>query len=29
MLVMWTAFPVNAIYGYYNWIKIEKEQNGK
>ena len=29
MLVMWTAFLVNAIYGYYNWIKIEKEQNGK
>jgi nicotinamide mononucleotide transporter len=29
MLVMWSAFLVNAIYGYYNWIKIEKAQNGK
>ncbi len=29
MLVMWTAFLVNAIYGYYNWIKMEREQNGK
>jgi len=26
MLVMWTAFLVNAIYGYYNWTKLE-EQN--
>ena len=24
MLVMWTAFLVNAIYGYYNWIKMER-----
>lgn len=29
MLVMWTAFLVNAVYGYYNWIKMEKKQNGK
>jgi len=28
MLVMWTAFLVNAIYGYYNWRKMEKEQYG-
>jgi len=25
MIVMWTAFLVNAIYGYYNWKKLEKE----
>lgn len=24
MLVMWTAFLVNALYGYYNWRKLEK-----
>jgi len=29
MLVMWSAFLVNAIYGYYNWRKMEKTQNGK
>jgi nicotinamide mononucleotide transporter len=29
MLVMWTAFLANALYGYYNWLKLEKEQNGK
>lgn len=29
MLVMWSAFLVNAVYGYYNWIKLEKEQHGK
>jgi len=31
MLVMWTAFLVNAIYGYYNWIRMERRQrkNGK
>jgi nicotinamide mononucleotide transporter len=29
MLVMWTAFLVNAFYGYYNWRKLEKLQNGK
>jgi nicotinamide mononucleotide transporter len=28
MLVMWTAYLVNAIYGYYNWRKLEKIQNG-
>ncbi len=25
VLVMWVAFLVNAIYGLYNWIKIEKQ----
>lgn len=29
MLVMWTAFLANALYGYYNWLKLEREQNGK
>jgi nicotinamide mononucleotide transporter len=29
MLVMWSAFLVNAMYGYYNWRKLEKLQNGK
>ncbi|MEI7718358.1 MAG: nicotinamide riboside transporter PnuC [archaeon] len=29
MLVMWSAFLVNAVYGYYNWIKMERNQNGK
>jgi len=29
MLVMWSAFLVNAVYGYYNWRKMEREQNGK
>ncbi len=28
MLVMWSAFLVNAVYGYYNWRKLEKQQNG-
>jgi nicotinamide mononucleotide transporter len=27
MLVMWSAYLVNAIYGYYHWRKLEK--NGK
>jgi nicotinamide mononucleotide transporter len=27
MLVMWSAFLINALYGYYNWKKLE-EQNG-
>ena len=27
MLVMWTAFLVNSIYGYVNWIKMSKEQD--
>ena len=26
MLVMWSAFLVNAIYGYYNWQRLEKKQ---
>ena len=29
MLVMWSAFLVNALYGYYNWRKLEKQQNGR
>ncbi|MBR9703833.1 nicotinamide mononucleotide transporter [Candidatus Pacearchaeota archaeon] len=29
MLVMWSAYLVNAIYGYFNWRKIERLQNGK
>lgn len=28
MLVMWTAFLVNACYGYYNWRKLEKLEGG-
>ncbi|HLC78075.1 MAG TPA: nicotinamide riboside transporter PnuC [Candidatus Nanoarchaeia archaeon] len=28
MLVMWSAFLVNAVYGYYNWRKMEKAQKG-
>ncbi|MBU2590335.1 MAG: nicotinamide riboside transporter PnuC [Nanoarchaeota archaeon] len=27
MLVMWSAFLVNAVYGLYNWKKIERKQN--
>ena len=27
MLVMWSAYLVNAIYGYYNWKKLEAKQN--
>lgn len=26
MVVMWTAYLVNAIYGYYNWKQLEKNQ---
>lgn len=26
MLVMWSAFLVNSLYGYYNWIKMSKAQ---
>lgn len=26
MVVMWTAFLVNSIYGYYNWTKMGKAQ---
>jgi len=29
MLVMWTAFLVNSIYGYVNWIKLSKAQGGR
>lgn len=29
VLVMWSAFLVNAFYGYYNWMKMERQQNGK
>lgn len=25
MLIMWTAFLFNAIYGYYNWNKLSKQ----
>lgn len=28
MVVMWTAFLLNSIYGYINWIKISKRQEG-
>ncbi len=27
LLIMWTAFLVNALYGFYNWIKMYKTQN--
>lgn len=27
MVVMFSAFLLNSIYGYYNWIKLEKKQN--
>lgn len=27
MIVMWSAYLVNALYGYYNWRKLEKTQN--
>lgn len=26
MLVMWSAFLINSVYGYINWIKISKKQ---
>lgn len=29
MVVMWSAFLVNSIYGYVNWIKLSKTQNGE
>lgn len=29
VLVMWTAFLVNAIYGLYNWVKLEKQSKFK
>jgi nicotinamide mononucleotide transporter len=25
VLIMWLAFLVNAVYGYYNWKRMEKE----
>lgn len=28
ILVMWSAFLVNAVYGYYNWRKLERKQDG-
>lgn len=27
MVVMWTAFLVNAVYGYWNWNKMVREQD--
>jgi len=29
ILVMWSAFLVNAVYGYYNWKKLEGKHSGK
>ncbi|GAF11087.1 ribosyl nicotinamide transporter, PnuC-like [Bacillus sp. JCM 19046] len=29
MLVMWTAFLFNSIYGYLNWLKLAKKQGEK
>jgi nicotinamide mononucleotide transporter len=29
MLVMWSAFLINSIYGYYNWSKVYKQQKGE
>jgi nicotinamide mononucleotide transporter len=26
MLVMWSAFLVNSVYGYVNWVKMSKQQ---
>jgi nicotinamide mononucleotide transporter len=26
ILVMWSAFLVNSVYGYYNWVKMGKKQ---
>ena len=26
MLIMWSAFLINAAYGYYNWSKMAKQQ---
>lgn len=26
VLIMWTAFLINAIYGFYNWIKMYNDQ---
>lgn len=29
MLVMWSAFLVNSVYGYVNWVKMGKQQEVK
>lgn len=29
MLVMWSAFLINSIYGYINWSKLYKHQKGE
>lgn len=29
VLVMWVAFLVNAVYGLYNWKKMEGDQHGR
>lgn len=29
MLVMWSAFLINSVYGYYNWSKVYKKQKGE
>jgi nicotinamide mononucleotide transporter len=29
MLVMWSAFLINSIYGYINWTKVYKKQMGR
>ena len=29
MLVMWSAFLVNSVYGYVNWMKMHKKQNAE
>lgn len=26
MVIMWTAFLVNSVYGYVNWVKLSKVQ---
>ncbi len=29
MIIMWSAYLVNAIYGYYTWKKMEKNEDGR
>lgn len=29
VLVMWTAFLVNSLYGYYNWAKLSRKKGEK
>ncbi|MCM3758549.1 nicotinamide riboside transporter PnuC [Sporosarcina aquimarina] len=29
MVIMWTAFLVNSIYGYVNWVKLSKVQKAE